>query len=130
MATQGKNIAMNCCEAGGLTVDSGNFQAILAFMWRIQAAGFTLPTKVDVSTLGGMGSPTGSLEFDVGCDPSSGPCSSSADQYTSGFQGTIEIANGANGLDVTYCISVAESASSPHPLIHSLQLYAPHVPTP
>jgi hypothetical protein len=32
-----------------------------------------------------------------------------------------------SGFDMSLCLSLAESPSSPHPLVHTLDLYAPHV---
>jgi hypothetical protein len=127
MAVQGKSIAMNCCYSGGLVVDSAAFQAILAIVWRVPATSPSLiPGTIDVSTFASLS--MGGLELDVGCDPSTQSCTSAPDRYTSGFQGTLQIANnGSGGFDATYCISVSEPSASPHPLIHSLHLYAPHV---
>jgi hypothetical protein len=125
MQMDGKLVAMDCCEAGKLNLDTANYQAILSLFWSAPAGpSFTLPATIDVSTLGAASG--GGLSLEVGCDPTIAGCDP-ADEYTSGWQGTLRIAQASNGYDVTYCISVADS--SPHPLIHSMHLYAPHVLT-
>jgi hypothetical protein len=120
--TSGKAIALNCCDSSEVLVASGAYQALLAVIWR------ATPTKLPTD----LGNPPNGfqMELDLGCDPAMGSCDGHAEErYTSGFQGTLSYAQNTTGYTVNYCLSVAESASTPHPLIHSLMLYAPNVTT-
>lgn len=121
LSIKGKAIAMNCCDAGELTVATGAFQALLHVLWRVTPGS---PRSLDVASLAkGSG-----LELDLGCDPATTSCDSGAeDRYTSGFQGTIEYAPSASGMEASYCLSVAEPAAQPHAVLHAIRLYAPHV---
>ncbi len=126
LQTAGKSIVMNCCDSAELSVASSGFQALLNLLWRAPAGAAGTAT-LDLSNL----PPSASVELDLGCDPSKGPCGAGTeDRYTSGFQGTITHSIDPSGPVVTYCVSVAETAGSPHPVLHSVQLYAPKVPSP
>jgi hypothetical protein len=106
-----------------LTIATGHFQALFHVLWRVPAVGSTQP--LDVAAL-----PQGSsLELDLGCDPSTTSCStaSAVDRFETGFNGTLEYAPTSTGVDTSYCLSVAEAAGSPHPLLHAVQIYVPNL---
>jgi hypothetical protein len=42
----------------------------------------------------------------------------------------LQYAPSGSALDVSYCLSVAESPSQPHSTIHSMMLYAPNIASP
>ena len=57
-------------------------------------------------------------------------CLASVDSYTTGLLGSLAVSYGKRGLyDMSICLHVEESASSPHPVVHSLDLFATHIVT-
>lgn len=118
----GKSIILNCCDSAELTVASGAFQALMNVLWRAPATG---SGSIDLA------SPPQpfSIEMDLGCDPATTSCATASpeERYTDGFTGTIQYGLTSAGMTASYCIHVAESASQPHALIHSMTLYAPDV---
>jgi hypothetical protein len=64
------------------------------------------------------------------CDPKDTGCTNLGDGYNSGFTGVLAIAPTSDGFDTSLCLHVEESAGSPHTIVHSLDLYAPHVQVP
>jgi hypothetical protein len=55
-------------------------------------------------------------------------CSSGGDIYTSGLQGRLEVTfNPTVPWNASLCLHVEQPAGSSHPLIQSLDLYAPHL---
>lgn len=126
MRATGKSVVLNCCDSAEVTVASSAFQALLNVVWRAPAGGGATGT-LDLSKLPGGGS----VELDLGCDPTQTTCGAGAeDRYTSGFRGTITHTTDASGQVATYCMAVDEPPGSPHPVLHSIQLYAPKVPSP
>lgn len=122
LSATGKAFALNCCDSAELLVASAAYQAILAVLWRAPAP---MGSSID------LGSPPNGfgIELDLGCDPATTSCASASpeERYASGFHGTLQYAPSGAGLTASYCLSVAESPSAPHVLIHSLVLYAPNV---
>lgn len=125
LKASGKALALNCCDSAELTLATSAYQALFNVLWRAQAPASS-PINVS-SPPQGFG-----IELDLGCDPAVTSCASASpeERYTQGFGGSIHYQYGSSGMSVSYCISAAESPSSPHALIHSLAIYAPSVPSP
>ncbi|HEY3352156.1 MAG TPA: hypothetical protein VGQ83_02825 [Polyangia bacterium] len=124
-SVSGRPFPMDCCEAAELVVVTQTFAQIIIVSWRAQVGMPTaLPATIDLAN-----PPEGwGVQVLVGCDPAQGSCYPLPDSYTTGLTGTLQVARtGAGGYDMSLCLSVAEPAGSPHPLVHSLELYAPHV---
>lgn len=122
---KGKAIAMNCCDAGKLTIATGRFQALFTVFWRFMVSSATAMKPVDVAKL-----PQGSgLELDLGCDPTTTSCATASpeDRFDTGFQGTIDYTPTSTGADTSYCLTVSEPAASPHTVLHTVQIYVPHI---
>jgi hypothetical protein len=49
--------------------------------------------------------------------------------YTTEFTGLLEVVGNYSQLDMSLCLHVQEPSDSPHSIIHTLDLYAPHVLT-
>jgi hypothetical protein len=115
----GKAIILNCCDSAELTLATGQFQALMNIMWRAPATG---NGSIDLSN-----PPNGfGIEMDLGCDPSTQSCATASPEeryFNEGFSGTIQYAQGT----VSYCLQIAESASQPHNVIHTMALYAPNI---
>jgi hypothetical protein len=122
----GKAIILNCCESAELSLATSQFQAMMNIMWRAPPAG---AATIDLaSPPAGFG-----IEMDLGCDPSTTSCATASPEeryFNEGFSGTIQYATGNGGLDVTYCLQIAESASQAHGVIHTMALYAPNIASP
>ena len=126
MSAKGKAIILNCCESAEITIATPLFQALMNVMWRTPASSGA--ASIDLAS-----PPQGfSIEMDLGCDPSTTSCATASpeERYVDGFSGTLQYATGNGALSVSYCLEVAESPSQPHPVIHSMMLYAPNVASP
>ena len=124
-AVLGTVLPLNCCEAAEFTVMTQTFAQVIVVWWEAQVGAATaFPATIDLAN-----PPQGwTVRVDVGCDPMQGNyCNPAPDSYTTGLQGTLQVARSSTGYDMTLCLSVAESPGSPHPIVHSLQLYAPQV---
>jgi hypothetical protein len=121
----GKAVVLNCCDSAELIVATGAFQALMNVLWRMSPPA---PGTVDLGN-----APSGfTIELDLGCDPTITSCATAnpEERYTDGFSGTMQYAWSGAGMTTSYCLSVAESPSAPHSVIHSLTLYAPNVLAP
>ncbi len=69
------------------------------------------------------------MELDLGCDPATTSCASASpeERYANGFLGTLQYGQDSAGLTTSYCLSVSESPTATHSLIHSLLLYTPGI---
>jgi hypothetical protein len=121
----GAMIPYDCCDGGQFNVTSPTFALPIVFSWRrMSSSAWVYPATADLANL-----PTGwSVQFYAGCNPTSSSCSGSSDYYTTGFEGTLQLASSAGTVDMSLCLHLQEPAASPHSIIHSLDLYAPHVP--
>ena len=63
----------------------------------------------------------------IGCDTATASCYPPPDGYTSGLQGVLQVTNSGGHYDMSLCLHVQEPADNPHPIVHTLDLYAPHV---
>jgi hypothetical protein len=120
----GKAVILNCCDSGELNVATSAYQALFSLLWRT-------PAGQPAGSVNLANPPNSfSVELDLGCDPATAPCNTGAaeEHFSAGFAGTINYISGP-APTASYCVSVAEQPNSPHALIHSLQLYAPNVPT-
>jgi hypothetical protein len=122
----GKRIPFSCCFGGQFQVTTETFAESLMVSWQwADVESSSIPISVDLSSLPAEWR----VLVSVGCDPMmSGSCSSGGDIYTSGLQGVLVVTfNPGFVWDTNLCLHVEQPAGSPHPLIHSLDLYAPHV---
>jgi hypothetical protein len=125
----GTALPLNCCEAAELVVITQTVPAEMVpivVWWRAQVGSSTsLPATIDLASP----PPGWMIQVEVGCDFAHGGCAPAPDSYTTGLEGTLQIArsSGGGGYTMSICLSVTEPAGSPHPILHSLQLYAPNV---
>jgi hypothetical protein len=129
---------LSCCSAGAFTVATATFIEPIAVAW--QDWGMTRTTKPVTFDLANL--PTGFVVrvaagcdpkntlCTLPCDPKDTGCTNLGDGYNSGFTGVLAIAPTSDGFDTSLCLHVEESAGSPHTIVHSLDLYAPHVQVP
>lgn len=116
----GRAIPWSCCLGGEFQAITATFAWPIAVTWR--NTDFALPATLDLANL-----PRGwGVQVFVGC-PMAAPCTSPPDSYSSGLTGTLQVSGTIGGYDMSLCLSLAESPSSPHPLVHKLDLYVPHV---
>jgi hypothetical protein len=119
-AVSGRALPLSCCLGGEFQAITETFAWPIAVTWR--NTDFVLPATLDLANL----PRTWGVQVFVGC-PMAAPCSSPPDSYTSGLTGTLQVSGSISSYDMSLCLSLAESPSSPHPLVHTLKLYAPHV---
>jgi hypothetical protein len=120
-AVSGGVIGYNCCEGGKLQALTETILWSITVQW--QNATFVLPATLDLANL----SPGWRVDVLVGCPPLPALCLSPPDSYFSGLTGTLQVSGTIGGYDMSLCLSLAESPDSPHPLVHSLDLYVPNV---
>jgi hypothetical protein len=115
--------ALNCCDSATIRVDTQQFSSPIFVTWRSPAGMSVGSPTVDLANL-----PAGWMVSVVdGCDPLQPGCVPE-DRYDTGLTGSLTIARNAAGqLLMTTCLAVAETQSAPHPVVHSLQLWAPSV---
>jgi hypothetical protein len=129
-SVQGAMLPYQCCYAAELVAVTQTVPITMVpivVTWSVQVGSATpIPATIDLAN-----PPAGwTVAVDVGCDPAQAGCYPAPDSYTTGFTGTLQIERtSSGGFDTSLCLSVAEPAGSPHPLVHSLELYAPHVPS-
>lgn len=114
-------IGYSCCAGGEIQAITETFPWSITVRWR--NTDFVLPAALDLANL----PKTWSVEVLVGCPPLPALCASPPDSYFSGLTGTLQVSGKIVRYDMSLCLSLAESPSSPHPLVHTLQLYAPQV---
>jgi hypothetical protein len=121
-AVSGRAIPLDCCEGGEFQAITETFVWPIAVIWRNM--NFVLPATLDLANL----SNAWSVQVFAGCDPMNYLCTTPpADSYSSGLTGTLQVSGGLSGYDMSLCLSLAESPSSPHPVVHALDLYVPQV---
>jgi len=120
-AVSGRMIPYDCCEGGEIRAITETFLWSITVTWR--NTDFVLPATLDLANL----PKTWGVQVLVGCPSTPAPCISPPDSYTSGLSGTLQVSGGIGSYDMSLCLSLAESPSSPHPLVHTLDLYMPHV---
>jgi hypothetical protein len=122
----GRVIPYDCCDGGQFTVTTQTFAYPIVISWRSQlGAGPTPPATVDLAN-----PPSNwSVRVVAGCDPMLSSCTGPGDGYTSGLEGMLQVALAAYQFDMSLCLHIVEPAGSSHPLVHTLDLYAPHVVT-
>ncbi|MBN2577198.1 MAG: hypothetical protein JXP73_21735 [Deltaproteobacteria bacterium] len=134
-AVRGIYYLLSCCAAGAISVATATFIEPIAVGWLDWGMAHTAsPVTFDLANL-----PDGfTVRVVAGCDPQDMSCTlpcdpkdtgstNLGDGYDSGFTGVLAIARTPEGYDTSLCLHVEEPAGSPHPILHSLDLYAPHV---
>jgi hypothetical protein len=134
-AVSGLYYLLSCCSAGAFIVATATFIEPIAVGWQDWGMAHTanpvtfdlanLPVGFTVRVVAGC-DPQDTL-CTLPCDPKDTGCTNLGDGYDSGFAGVLAIARTPEGYDTSLCLHVEEPAGSPHPIIHSLDLYAPHV---
>jgi len=114
-------IPYDCCEGGEMQAMTETFLWPIRVTWR--NTDFVLPATVDLANL----PKTWGVQVLVGCPSLPASCTSPPDSYASGLSGTLQVSGTIGNYDMSLCLSLADSASSPHPLVHSLELYVPQV---
>ncbi len=119
----GKVVPYDCCQGAEFDVVTATFDQPIVVTWKATAGAFAGYSTIDLAN-----PPTGwSLAVLAGCASASG-CATPADSYTSGLGGKLSVMDGKSSLyDMSVCLHVEESTSSPHAVIHSLDLFATHV---
>jgi hypothetical protein len=117
-------IVMNCCDGQELLVSTPDFEYPISIDWIMEASpAQTFPATLDLANL-----PKGwTVHVLIGCDPKSGRCYPPPDSYQSGLRGTLRVSRGSGGYVTTLCLQAAETPTSKHPIVHSMNLYVPEV---
>jgi hypothetical protein len=120
----GRIIPYNCCDGGEFVAIDQVFGHTIFVDWRAQVGpSATLPATIDLANPAqGWG-----VGVFVGCDVSTTRCYPAPDSYDMGFEGLLQVSRGTGGYDMSVCLHLVEPAGSAHPLLHSLDFYAPHV---
>lgn len=122
-AVSGSAIPFNCCDGAEFGVISMQIATPIVFAWRHQVGQApNLPVTLDLGSL-----PAGwSVLLESGCVTTQSNCKPT-DRYDSGFTGTLTIAGHPGGYEMSTCLHVAETANSPHPVIHTLDFFSPTI---
>ena len=117
---------LNCCEAAELSIVSMQIAEPLVFSWRSFVGTMpSPPTTLDLAAL-----PQGwSVSLSSGCTSLQSGCQPT-DTLTEGFSGTLTIDGSLftpGGYTMSVCLTVAEPASEPHPVLHSARLWSPTI---
>jgi hypothetical protein len=120
----GRIIPYDCCDGGEFVVTTATFVDLITVSWQSQvgaASGY--PATIDLAN-----PPKGwNVRIVIGCDTATSSCYPPPDGYTTGLQGVLQVTNNSGHFDMSLCLHVEEPADSPHPIVHTLDLYAPHV---
>lgn len=121
---RGRMLPLSCCDAGEIQLVTATFLYPIVVSWRAEAGpSGVLPATIDLAN-----PPTGwTVRVIVGCESTLSTCNPVPDSYTAGLQGVLHVARGSSRYDMSVCLHVQEPADSPHPIVHTLDLYAPHV---
>jgi len=120
----GRIIPYDCCDGGEFKVVTATFVDLIIVSWQAQVgAASGNPATIDLSN-----PPKGwNVRVISGCDTATASCYPPPDGYTTGLQGVLQVSRGTSGYDMSLCLHVQESADTPHPIVHTLDLYAPHI---
>jgi hypothetical protein len=121
-----RKLAMSCCDGVQLAATAPAFGHTVFFGWQVTAGpASTYPAAVDLANP----EKDWSARVYLGCDASTTSCSPPPDSYTSGLEGSLQVQllNETYAFDTSLCLRVVEPTGSPHPLLHSLELYVPNV---
>lgn len=121
----GRQLPLSCCSSSQFIVTTQTFAEPLVVTWWV--SGGLAPSNPVVLDLGSL--PRGwSMWVVAGCDPLLTTCTTEGDDvYDSGFAGVLELTGARADIDMSLCLHLVEPPGSSHPLIHTLELYAPHV---
>ena len=123
-AVSGSMIPYDCCDGGEFKVVTATFVDLIIVSWQAQAGATSrYPATIDLAN-----PPKGwNVRIVIGCDTATASCYPPPDGYTSGLQGALQVTISGGHYDMSLCLHVEEPADSPHPIVHTLDLYAPHV---
>jgi hypothetical protein len=124
----GRVLGLDCCDGAEIVITGSSIGHTLFVEWRVQVG----PTRNFPATIDLANPPSGwAVRMTVGCDTSTIVCYPAPDSYASGLEGALQVtvATPFSAFDTSLCLHVAEPADSPHALVHTLDLYAPHVVT-
>jgi hypothetical protein len=119
----GKAILYDSGEGGEFQVVTATFEQPIIVAWQAAAGAFTGFKTIDLAS-----PPSGwSVRLTVGCGSQSG-CTTEVDSYTSGLGGSLSVNIGKRAMyEMSVCLHVEEPMSSPHPVVHALDLFATHI---
>ena len=124
----GTYILMSCCISSAFVVETATFAEPILVTWQVNGGPYADPGTYDLANLrAGF-----TVRVEAGCDPKDPLSCTPSDAYESGLEGTLALASispeiASLGNDMSLCLRLREPARRPHSLIHSLDLYAPHV---
>lgn len=116
---------LSCCEGATFTVGTSSFDYKVMAGWLVQVGREVFPARIDLAH------PSEGWRSWVHLTCSSGEvCYPSPDSYDSGMQGWLEVSRlgeggFGSGFLMSICLRLAEAPESPHPLLHSFELFAP-----
>lgn len=115
-------LAMDCCEGFEVEIVTATFLYSIYVRWVVLPSSDPFPLDIDLSAPASLRS----LHVLTNCDSTRANCS---DVYQSGFAGRMQLSRGDGGLgyDGSLCIHAEEPADSPHPHLHSFDLYLPRI---
>jgi hypothetical protein len=120
-AVTGRMLPLDCCYGGEFVAVTQTFVYPIAVRWQTGQ----VPTTIDLA----RPPLTRGVQVFVGCDPAFASCYPAPDSYSSGLQGVLQVSRNGSNYDMSLCLHVEEPAGSPHPIVHTLDLYAPHIQT-
>lgn len=115
-------LVMDCCEGFELEIVTATFLYSIYVRWVVSPSSDPFPLDIDLSAPASLRS----LHVLTNCDSTRANCS---DVYQSGFVGRLQLSqsDGGIGYDGSLCIHAEEPADSPHPHLHSFDLYLPRI---
>jgi len=122
-AVSGKVTPYDCCDGGEFQIVTATYVHPVVISWRATVGSFGGFKTIDLAN-----PPDGwSVGVTVGCG-SAASCTDPVDSYTTGLSGSLSISIGKSAMyDMSVCLHVEEPVSSPHPEVHSLDVFATHI---
>ena len=123
-AVSGHMIPYDCCDGGEFKIVTATFVDLIIVSWQAQAGATSVfPATIDLAS-----PPKGwNVRITIGCDTATASCNPAPDSYTSGLQGVLQVSRASSGFDMSLCLHVQEPTGSPHPIVHTLDVFAPHI---
>jgi len=120
----GHMIPYDCCDGGEFKIVTATFVDLIIVSWQAQAGATSVfPATIDLAS-----PPKGwNVRITIGCDTATASCNPAPDSYTSGLQGVLQVSRASSGFDMSLCLHVQEPTGSPHPIVHTLDVFAPHI---
>ena len=122
----GQEMILDCCRAARFVVTTSDFSQPIAFDWRWEGPG-PLPASISLTNLPDRWR----VSLQAGCSVTQPSCLGALDNFTTGFTGQLLVSSfdGGPGFEMNLCLHFTEPAGMPGTILHTLDLYAPHVST-